>query len=397
MSRRAILDGTTVLDLGRVIASPFATQILADLGATVIKVEQPGKGDDARKYGDLRVDGKHVSALFVSLNRSKQSIALDIKKGGTVLRRLVRGADVLIHNFRPGVAERLGIDYPTLRRVNRRLVYCSVSGFGDVGPLRTKAGNDLIAQAYSGLMSFTGEADGAPVRCPISIADLTTGLYAAIGILAALLDRDRTGRGREVRTSLLESMVSLIDHHLTETILTGRPPRKLGSANLLGQPNQAFATRDGWVVISAVSDRMFDRCCEALGLLRLTSDARFSTLAARYKNREELIHTVGDRVKRMSTRQCVSALESKGVACSPINDLTTLASDIQVASTELLENVDYDGIRVPVVGTPLLFNGSRSRARSGPPTLGANTRTVLADAGYRPSQIDKMREAGIVA
>lgn len=394
---RSKLDGIRVLDLSRVIAGPLTAQILADLGATVIKVEQLGKGDEARSYGTLHVDGVHVSALFASLNRNKRSIALDLRRGLPVFRRLVRSADVLVHNFRPGVSERLCLDYARLRRVNPRLVYCAISGFGEVGPLRAKAGNDLIAQAYSGLMSFSGEPNGAPIRCPVSIADFSTGLYGVIGILGALFERDHSGHGQEVRTSLLASMLSLIDHHLTESILSGRPPQKMGSANLLGQPNQAFQTRDGWVVISAVSDRMWERCCNALRLDGLKADSHFASLAGRYQNREELISTVSRQVECLTTEECVSRLDGYGVTCSPLNGLPQLAADPQVSSLDLLMNVEYLDRTVPVVGSPLEFDGQRPELRLPPPALGEHTDEVLTELGYRTSSIHRLRRFGVVA
>jgi crotonobetainyl-CoA:carnitine CoA-transferase CaiB-like acyl-CoA transferase len=338
-----------------------------------------------------------VSAVYLSLNRNKRSIALRLPEGTDVLKRLVKTADVLIHNFRPGVMTRLGIDYKDLKEINPRLIYCSISGFGDVGPLSAKAGNDLVVQAYSGLMSYTGEPNGGPVRCPISIGDLTAGLYAATAILAALLERQRTGEGQLLKTSLLESMLAMVGYHLTDFMISGRLPQKMGSANMLGQPNQAFPTSDGSVVVSVISDAMWARCCAALELDEIARDPKFATLEARYRNRPELLSRVGARLRVLTTDECVARLNAENVTCSPINDLSAVAEDAQVAALGMLERVSFDGLSVPVVASPIQFGQGRPGARLNPPRLGEHTDAVLRDAGLSDASIDQLRGKGIVS
>lgn len=393
--RATSLDGIMVLDLTRIIAGPLTAQILGDLGASVVKIEPP-EGDESRGYGTLDVDGKHVSAVYLSLNRNKRSIALRLPEGIEVLKRLVKSADVLIHNFRPGVTRRLGIDYEDLKEINPRLIYCSISGFGEVGPLSSKAGNDLVVQAYSGLMSYSGEPNGGPVRCPISIGDLTAGLYASTAILAGLVERQRTGNGQLLRTSLLESMVAMVGYHLTDFMMSGRLPQRMGSANMLGQPNQAFPTSDGNVVVSVISDPMWVRCCKALDLHALAQDSRFATLEARYRHRPELLSLVGARLRALTTDECVARLNAENVTCSPINDLSVVAEDAQILALGMLERVGFDGLSIPVVSSPIQFGAGRPSARLDPPRLGEHTDSVLREVGLSAAAIDQLRAKGIV-
>ena len=278
----APLAGVRVVELSRIIAGPFAAQTLADMGAEVIKVETLPRGEEGRTYGTASIDGEPISSLFVALNGGKRSIGIDFKHpdGYSLLRSLVETADVLIHNYRPGVVERLKLDFETVSVWKPDLVYCSISGFGETGPLAQRAANDIAAQAQGGLMSFTGNEGAPPARCPISIADHVTGLNGAIGILAALNERHRTGRGVKIEVALLQTMLTLTAYQLTDCMVTGFVPVPEGSGSRLGQPNQAFPTEDGWVVISATSDAMWERCCRALEAEEWIADPRFSTQAA---------------------------------------------------------------------------------------------------------------------
>jgi crotonobetainyl-CoA:carnitine CoA-transferase CaiB-like acyl-CoA transferase len=387
------LAGVTVLDLGRVIAGPFVGQILGDLGAMVIKVERQGIGDETRSYG-----GGERSTLFEALNRNKQSIALDLQHPDArrVLDALIERADVLVHNFRPGVMERLGLTPEGVWAVNPRVVYCAISGFGNSGPLRTKTANDVIAQAFSGLMSYTGDADGPPVRVPVPIADYTAGLYATCGVMAALVERAATGRGRVVETSLLESMMALECMHIGDYLVTGKLPLRLASGNLLGQPNQAFSTKDGSAVIAAVNDQMWQRCAEVLGGAELAGDARYRSGTDRLVRKDELAKVIGDITRQFRTDDLIGRLEGAGVACSAINSLADLTAHEHVHEVAILRGA-HDPHERDMVGSPLQVDGVRPAVRSAPPSLGGDTTSVLRAAGFAPDEIAGLLSGGAVA
>jgi crotonobetainyl-CoA:carnitine CoA-transferase CaiB-like acyl-CoA transferase len=393
------LAGITVLDFTRIISGPFATQLLGDLGADVIKVEQPPRGDDARYYGQKVTKELGAGAVFLSLNRNKRSLGLDLKHpaASRVVRRLVRGSDVVIHNFRPAVADRLGIGFSSIRSINRRAVYCAISGYGHINALKDRVANDLAIQAFSGLMSITGEPERGPVRVPVSISDLVAGLYAALGVVGALLARERTREGQEVRLSLLGGVLSFLGHHLTDYLLTGDQPQRMGSANTLGQPNQAFATQDGWVIISVINDDMWRRCCIAIGAPELATDIRFDHLAARYQNRGELIQRVSECVGHFTTNECVSALDAAGVACSPIQSLREVAQWPYLRETNALTDVTYRGRSIPVVGSPLLLSCTPVNTRRGVPEFGEHTGEILEGVGYDPVAVERLRKTKVVA
>jgi crotonobetainyl-CoA:carnitine CoA-transferase CaiB-like acyl-CoA transferase len=389
------LAGMRVVDFGRVIAAPLTAQVLADLGAAVIKIERPGVGDESRSY----TTSEDLDApLFLGLNRNKRSVAIDIASpaGYEVVRRLAERADVVLHNFRPGVMDRLGYGPAQVHEWNPAIVYCAISGFGQTGPLSTKAANDVLAQAYSGLMSFTGAEGGPPVRCPVQIADFTAGLYAAIGILAALNERAVTGIGRVIETSLIEGMLTLESMQLIDYLGTGRLPQRLASGNALGQPNQAFPTADGEVLIAAVNDGMWARCAHALGGSELAEDSRFVRAFDRLRHRDALAAELESITSRLTTAECMRRLDDAGVVCSPINTIATIAADEQVAHLGILQQIDRpDGDPVTVVGSPLTIDGERRGAHLAPPRRGADTASVLAELGFDPMEISRLADAGV--
>lgn len=386
------LNGIRVVDFSRLFAGPFAAQLLAEMGADVIKVEHPKSGDVARAYGVG--DGETAeSSSFVALNRGKRSVALDLKtEGGRAAAvRLASTADVVIENFRPAVMGRLGLDYETLSRDNPGLVYCSISGFGSRGPLRDKAANDLIIQAYSGLLSVTGEPGGAPVRAGTAIADLSTGVFAALGIVSALHERGVSGQGQLVETTLLGSQMSMMNFVFADYWVNGIVAKPLGTANRLGLPNQAFPTSDGWVVIAATSDAMWRRCCAALGEPGLAEDERFNSLPQRYRNRDELVASVSALTARFDTKSCLGALTAHGVSSGPINDIREAAEDEHVAAMGILSAAEtINGQQTTVVGNPILFSRSDGQVLAAPPRLGEHTAAVLLDAGYTQAEIDEL-------
>jgi crotonobetainyl-CoA:carnitine CoA-transferase CaiB-like acyl-CoA transferase len=392
---RGALDGVRIVDFSRILAGPFATQILGDLGAEVVKIEAPG-GDDSRGYGTA---GGGVRPVFASFNRNKKSVVVDLKTeaGREIALRLLSSADVLVHNYRAGVAEKLGIGFEDLRQTFPRLVYCEITGFGSHGPLRDKAAVDLISQAYSGLLSFTGEPGRDPVRVPVSIGDLTAGLYAALGILAALLWRDRGGQGQKIETSLLEGLLSLISVNMTQALLTGVPPGPMGTQNGMGQPNQVFRVSDGLVAVAAANDRMWRRFCHAIDADELATDERFAVLAGRYANRAEMSEEVTLRIKGLTVADCVARCDREGVVCAPVLGLDQVAEEPQVKALGSIVKVRYGDHEVPVVGSPLHLSSTNPAVQAGPPGLGEHTAGILADLGYDPARVAELRAEGVVA
>lgn len=376
----ALLDGITVIDFSRLFAGPFATQMLVDMGAEVIKVEHPGDGDVARSYG-VGDGATTESSSFLALNRGKRSVEIDLKtpEGLLAARELIDRADVVIENFRPDVMDRLGLGYDELAKTNDRLIYCSVSGFGSTGPLRNKAANDLIIQAYSGLLSVTGEPGGKPVRAGTAIADLSTGVFAALGIVSALYERERSGLGQKVETSLLAAQLSMMNFVYADYWVNGIVAKPLGTANRLGLPNQAFPTTDGGVVIAATSDLMWRRCSAAIGAPHLADDPRFRSLPDRYTNRDELVAEVTSYTSKMTTEDCLRALEEHGVSSGPINTIPQVADDPQVAAIGILRPaLTRSGEHTTVVGFPLQFSRSAVIVPESTPELGEDTESVLS-------------------
>jgi len=391
----AALSGIRVVDFSRILAGPFATQILGDLGAEIIKVEAPG-GDDSRAYGGA---GGGIRPVFASYNRNKKSVVVDLKtdEGREIAQQLVASADVLVHNYRVGVIDKLGLGYEDLKVSCPDLIYCEITGFGSHGPLKSKAAVDLIAQAYSGLLSFTGEPGRDPVRVPVSISDLTAGVYAALGILAALLWRERGGSGQKLETSLLESLLSLISVNLTQAMLTGTPPQPMGTQNGMGQPNQVFRAQDGLVAVAAANDRMWTRFCRAIKAEELADDERFAALASRYENRGALTEEIGLRMKSLTVADVVARCDEEGVVCAPVLGLDQVARDEQVRTLKSIVNVRYAGHEVPVVNSPLHLSSTAPTVAADPPALGEHTAEILDGLGYDHARVAELRAAGVVA
>lgn len=384
------LAGVRVLDFSRVLVGPFCAQILGDLGAEVIKVEAPG-GDVVRQY-----DGS-VGTQFASFNRNKQSIVVDLKtsEGREVIRRLVRSADVLLHNFRGGVAERIGLGYDELCRENPRLVYCSITGFGTVGPMAEQPAADLIAQAYSGLLSYTGEPGREPVRVPIAVGDLSTALYAAVGIVAALAWRERTGRGQKIETSLLESLLSLETNYLTRYLVRGLPARPMGNENVgMGLPNQAFRVKDGMVAITAVNNEMWRRFCHAIDADDLAEAPRFATLAARNDHRDELKAELTERLSVLTVAECIGRLFAARVICAPVLSVEQVVDDPQVEALGALITLPVGDRTMRVVRSPLHLSATPPTVRRGPPALDEDGPRILAELGYDEAEIAALRGNG---
>lgn len=379
------LDGIRVLDLTQVMAGPFCTMQLGDMGADVIKVEPPGTGDLSRTMGGeaLRMRGRD-NAPFLALNRNKRSITLDLKDEDDRERflALVATADVVVENFRPGVMQRLGLGWQALSARNPRLVYASISGFGQDGPYADRPGFDLIAQGMAGVMSVTGTPGGEPVKCGVPIADLAAGLYATNGILAALMARATTGRGQYLETSLFESALALSVWEATEYWATGHAPHAMGSAHRLNAPYQVFPTRDGHVALAAITDEQWRQACAGLGCMQLADDPRFATNAGRMRHRDPLARALGEVLATDTTDAWVTRLLALGVPAGPIHDYAQVFADPHTAARAMVEVVEHPvegavktlGFAVKLAATPL-------RVRRPPPLLGEHTAEVLAEAG----------------
>ena len=378
------LAGIRVLELGQIAAGPFAGSLLADLGADVVKVERPDGGDGMRNWPPLTggADGEVFSENFASVNRNKRSVTLDLKNAGDVarLKRLTGAADVLVENYRPGVLPRLGLGYEDLRAVNPRLVYCSISGYGQTGPYAAKGAFDVTVQSISGLMSVTGDADGAPVKCGVPVGDFCAGLYAAYTILAQLMKARATGEGAHIDCSMLGSLIGVAALQTSEYFGTGRAPRPLGSAHPRNAPYQAFRARDDWFVIAAGNDRMWASVCEAVGLPDMAGDERFLTQRDRALNQAALVAILEPLFAARSAAEWLAEMDRRGVACAPINDYPQILSDEQVGHMELVRPLTLpNGAETRTTAFPVAMTGYAFEVYRQPPELGADNDEVLAE------------------
>jgi crotonobetainyl-CoA:carnitine CoA-transferase CaiB-like acyl-CoA transferase len=392
------LDGIRVVDLSRVLAGPYCGALLGDLGADVIKVEDPGVGDESRTWPPHK-DGE--SAGYLVNNRNKRGIAVNLKEpdGVTLVRRLAANADVLIENFRTGTMEEFGLGYDALSKDNPRLVYCSVSAFGRTGPRAASAGYEALMQAFSGIMSITGEPGGEPVRCGVSFLDLTTGILCAFGVVNALRLRDRTGCGQRVDGSLLETALGLLNFQVEGYLLAGTVPRALGSAHPSLSPYRNFRCRDDqWVFIAGANDRLWRRLAVALGLGDMTEDPRFATNVERVEHRAELEARVGDAIARHDRGALLQILERADVPATPVNTVDQVVNDPQTATRPTIYRVAHPKLgEIPVVGMPLSFSAMAPGVRRHAPMRGEHTDEVLAECGYAAAQIADLRARKVVA
>ena len=391
------LEGIVVLDCTQVMAGPFCTLLLADMGADVIKVERPDGGDEIRKMGPPFVND--ASAAHLAINRNKRSLALDLRgeEGQGVFKRLLEGADVVVENFRPGTMARLGLGHQELLSRKPSLIYCSISGFGQTGPYSERGGFDLVAQGMSGLMSVTGIPDGPPVKVGVPITDLTAGMYGAYGVLSAYIHRLRTGEGQLVDMSLLEAGMAYTFWESSVYFATGEVPGPLGSAHRLAAPYQALRTKDGYITIGAANQRIWESMCRAIGREELLADPRFPTSGERKRHEKELEPLLEGTFRGETTEHWIQVLSEVGVPCGPINNLEQVYSDPHVRAREMLVEIeDSDMGTLKNIGVPVKLSRTPGRIRRRAPHLGEHTQEVLLQAGYSVEDVELLRKAALV-
>lgn len=386
MNSFAPLQGVRVIDFSKILAGPLCTQYLADLGAEVIKIEPIGSGDDTRHWPPFE---NGVGTVFLSVNRNKGSLAVDLKSpaGLEACRRLAKTCDVAVESFGPGVAQRLGVGYEDLKAVNPRMVYCSISGYGSVGPMRQGKGYDVILQAFTGMLSMTGEPGGNPVRSPFSPVDQGTGLHAVIGILAGLRECERTGQGVKVEASLFDSGVAFLGYFLQAYWQRGTEPERPGSGHESLCPYQAFETSDRPLVLGVANDALWRAFCKVAGVPEIAGLPQFATNADRVRNRNETVTLVQELLRKRAREQWLRELEEAGIPCSPLHTLGELCAHPHTRESGMVFNYDA---QLKGVAPALRVDGNRLGARNPPPSLGAQSAEVLRSAGYTQEEIDRM-------
>ena len=391
------LKGIRVLDLTRILAGPYATMILRDLGAEVIKIEQPGTGDEARDFGPFKND---FSLYFMSVNRGKKSITLNLKspRGKELFLELVKGSDILVENFRPGTMEKLGLDYESLKEHHPSLLYAACSGFGQTGPYAPRGAYDMIIQGMGGIISITGEPDRPPVRVGTSIGDITSALFTAIGILSALRHRDQTGEGQLIDVGMLDCQVAILENAMVRYFSTGDIPRPLGRRHPAITPFEVFESADGYVVIAIGNNELWRKFCEHVDRPELIDDERFHTNALRTENHEALFPILAEIMCRRTTDAWVDALEAIGVPCGPVNTVDKVANDPQVLARDMIAEVEHHTTgTVQVPGIPIKLSETPGQIDAPAPNLGEHTSEVLTDLlGLGADEVKQLKQDGIV-
>ena len=400
------LSGFRVLDLSRILAGPWASQMLADLGAEVIKVERPGQGDDTRSWGppympDHKGEPTSEAAYFHGANRGKFSVCIDIASlgGQELIRNLALKSDVLIENFKVGGLKQYALDYGNLKQVNPKLVYCSITGFGQSGPYAERAGYDFMIQAMGGLMSITGEADGQPMKVGVALADILTGLYAANAIQAALIHRRQSGRGQYIDLALLDVQVATLANQAMNYLATGDNPKRLGNAHPNIVPYQAFQTADGHMILAIGNDTQFERFCSLAEKPGLASDQHFQKNSARVQNRDALIVHIAEIMRTRTTGWWLDQLNQKGIPCGPINNLDQVFANPQVRHRGMQLELDHPSTgKVASVANPIQFSDTPIEYHQAPPVLGQHTDQVLSEVlGLDPNQIGRLRAEELIS
>ncbi|MGE0407882.1 MAG: CaiB/BaiF CoA transferase family protein [Amphiplicatus sp.] len=400
------LDGVKVLDLSRVLAGPWCTQILADFGADVVKIEAPGSGDETRSWGPPNLPpepgagGEGESAYFLSCNRNKRSAAINIAspEGADLIRRLAAGADIVVENFKRGGLKKYGLDYQSLRTANARLVYCSITGFGQTGPYADLPGYDFVAQAMGGMMSITGEQDGPPIKPGVALADISTGMYAAVSVLLALRHAERTGEGQYIDCSLLDTQIAMLANQALNFLVTGRSPRRLGNRHPTIVPYGVFDAKDGPFVVAVGNNRQFAALCEALGAPGLAADPRYRTNFERVANREPLESALNALSAKRDGADLIAALRAKGVPSGPVNTVGQIFGDPFVEARKAVHYFEReDGVQAPAVAYPGKLSATPAAFRAMPPRLGEHTAEILTQwLDMTSPEIAALQKAGVI-
>lgn len=389
------LAGIKIIDLTRILSGPFCTMTLADLGAEVIKIESP-QGDDTRQWGPPFI--KNESAYFLSVNRNKKSVVLNLKdpKGKEILLKMVEEADVVVENFRPGTLKKLGIDYDILKQHNRRVILASISGFGQTGPYSKKPGYDVLAQGMGGLMSVTGEPDGTPVKAGYSLADIGAGMWATIGILSALWERERSGQGQWIDVSLLDTMVSWQTYLAGNYFATNNDPKPLGGAHPNIVPYQVFEASDGHFILAVGNDSLWNSLVDVLDVEALR-DRKFKTNPDRVQNRDELISILEEIFKRKTRDEWVDMLESAKIPCGPVNKLSDILNDAHIKEREMVVEMEHPSLGIlKMLGVPVKLSRTPGRIKTVPPAQGEHSETILKQMGYSKEEIETFIKEGII-
>ncbi|WP_079524260.1 CaiB/BaiF CoA transferase family protein [Solibacillus isronensis] len=393
---RLPLEGFKVLDLSRTLAGPYATMMLADMGADVIKVEEPSSGDESRRF--IPPKWNDESCYYLAANRNKRGITVNLKspEGIEIIKELVKDADVLVENFRTGTMEKLGLGYETLKEINPKLVFCSISGFGRTGPEKDRAGYDVLLQAFAGLMSITGEED-RPAKAGMSIADLTTGMFAAFGIVSALHASKNTGIGQYLDISLLDSQVALLNHMAVGYMAEGTYPKRMGTAHGSLVPYRAFKTGDNDVVIAVANDGLWNKMCTALGWIDMENEEKFKLNADRVKYRDELETLIQERFLQMSSEEITGKLDRAGVPCGPIQTIDQVLKHPQVIAREMMIDIEHPNVpNLKVPAFPVKFSETKPQVRYAPPLLGEHSEEVLRSLGYSDEKIRELIENKVI-
>ncbi len=380
------LAGVRVLDMSRILAGPSSTQLLGDYGADVVKIERPGMGDDTRKWGPPYVkdaEGKETSesAYYLAANRNKRSVAVDIAtaEGAAMIRALAARADVLVENYKLGGLKKYGLDYEEIRKVNPSIIYCSITGFGQTGPNAHLPGYDLMAQGYGGIMSLTGEPDGAPMKVGVGIADIMCGMYAATAVLAALRHRDQTGEGQQIDVALVDSQIAWLINEGTNYLQSGKLPERRGNGHPNIVPYQVFAAKDGHVIVAVGNDSQFARFCTLIGAPELAGDSAYASNIARIKNRDQLIPLIEAKMAGLEKQTLLDRMKAENVPCGEVNNLKEVFASPQVAAREMVVEMDHPHSPVRLIANPVKFSQTPVTYRHAPPLCGADTAAVLQD------------------
>lgn len=391
------LTGLRVIDLSRILAGPFAAMILADLGADVIKIEEPTCGDESRGFGPFT---EGFSAYFISINRGKRSVTLNLKekKGKEILKELVKKADILMENYRPGIMKRLGLDYEVLKQVNPGLIYAACSGFGQSGPLSTNGAYDLIIQAMGGMMSITGEQGGTPTKVGASIADLTAALYTVIGILTALHVREQTGQGQMVDVAMLDCQICFLENAIARYLVAHEIPRPVGSRHPSITPFQAFPTKDSYLVIAIGNERLWERFCKSIKRTDLLKDERFEVNAKRNENYDALNLILEEIFRSRTTEEWIKFLEKEGIPCGPINSVDKLIDHPQIVAREMIVEIDHGSLgKIKMPALPIKLSTTPGKVDKPAPRLGEHTEEVLVGLlGMRRDEVGALRQKKVI-